>query len=156
MFGRESTSDPLLDYGKFAKELETNIARQQEYLNKFRNVQQQQEQPNYKDYYLDLEQSYEGLNADDVNNMLQDAEFATLNNTLTNMINQETLKLVRVNLNKNQEAVNIINAMVKKVNEYKSSKAQITDNMMREMNDYLTNYSDISFKQYKELKQQGQ
>ena len=74
---------------------------------------------------------------------------------VSGFIQNEMMKLVRVNLNKNNDAINVIKEMTNKVNQFKTHKAQVNDNMMKEMNDYLTNYSDISFKEYKQLKAQG-
>lgn len=106
----------------------------------------------YKDHYLTLEESYVGLTEQDMMTLLNDENFSMLNRQLNGFVESEMMKVIRVNLNKNVEAVKVMNNMVDIVNSYKKRKTDENERIMDEMKDYMANFSDLTFTQYKELK----
>lgn len=126
---------------------ESGIEERRRYNEMLRNV----EKP-YKDHYLTLEEAYSGLTEQDLCSLMNDDTFVNLNKRLNALVESEMLKVIRVNLNKNEEAQKTIENMVNIVNDYKKRKNDENERIMDEMKDYMTHYSDMTFNEYKNMK----
>lgn len=81
-------------------------------------------------------------------------EFITLNNYIKQSIQIELMKGVKERINSNPEVVNRINRMKEIINEAKSIQENEDRRSLNELNDYIKNYSDMTFNEYKQLKSQ--
>lgn len=84
--------------------------------------------------------------------LLKDAEYVELNNAIQQYIQEELMKTVRWKINSNPEAVQKIDrlkALIQNtIKEYESEERR----NMQELNDYIKNYSNITFDEYKKIK----
>jgi hypothetical protein len=79
-------------------------------------------------------------------------EFVTLNNYIQQSIQSEIMKSVKTKLNSNPEFVSRVNKMKDIINEAQQQKDQESKRNLDELTDYIQNYSDMTFNEYKQLK----
>lgn len=103
----------------------------------------QQNQP--MDYYKNLENELQSLSNDEINELLNFKPYIESNNALSILVQAEVLNLVRGKINGNPE---VINNVINSIKEFKNIKKKEEDNFK----DYIKNYSELSYKEYLELK----
>lgn len=103
----------------------------------------QQNQP--MDYYKNLENELQSLSNDEINELLNFKPYIESNNALSILVQAEVLNLVRGKINSNPE---VINNVIGSIKEFKNIKKKEEDNFK----DYIKNYSELSYKEYLELK----
>lgn len=103
----------------------------------------QQNQP--MDYYKNLENELQSLSNDEINELLNFKPYIESNNALSMLVQAEVLNLVRGKINSNPE---VINNVINSIKEFKNIKKKEEDNFK----DYIKNYSELSYKEYLELK----
>lgn len=103
----------------------------------------QQNQP--MDYYKNLENELQSLSNDEINELLNFKPYIESNNALSIFVQAEVLNLVRGKINGNPE---VINNVINSIKEFKNIKKKEEDNFK----DYIKNYSELSYKEYLELK----
>lgn len=103
----------------------------------------QQNQP--MDYYKNLENELQSLSNDEINELLNFKPYIESNNALSILVQAEVLNLVRGKINSNPE---VINNVIGSIKEFKNIKKKEEDNFK----DYIRNYSELSYKEYLELK----
>lgn len=103
----------------------------------------QQNQP--MDYYKNLENELQSLSNDEINELLNFKPYIESNNALSIFVQAEVLNLVRGKINSNPE---VINNVINSIKEFKNIKKKEEDNFK----DYIKNYSELSYKEYLELK----
>lgn len=81
-----------------------------------------------------------------------DPEFIQLNAWIQQAIQSEIMRSIKPRLNSNPEVVNKINRAKDIIQELKSAQEAEDRKSMSELNDYITNYSDMTFNEYKQLK----
>ena len=79
-------------------------------------------------------------------------EFAMLNNEIQEMIQEEIMRSVRWKINSNPEAISKIDTMKKMIKTTQKEQQIEEKKSMMELNDYITNYSSMSFDEYKRIK----
>lgn len=79
-------------------------------------------------------------------------EFAQINTWIQQMIQQEIMKGVKAKLNSNPEVVSKINRAKDIIREIKIAQENEDRKSLNELNDYITNYSDMTFNEYKQFK----
>lgn len=100
----------------------------------------------------ELDSTLKKLNPEAAKYLENDPEFMDLSNSLKGAIQAEMVLLVKQQINANPETVKNIEqqlAIIKKV-EAKTTEEERKN--MAELNDYLKNYSNITFDEYKKLK----
>ena len=100
----------------------------------------------------ELDSTLKKLNPEAAKSLENDPEFMDLSNSLRGAIQAEMILLVKQQINANPETVKNIEqqlAIIKKV-EAKTTEEERKN--MAELNDYLKNYSNITFDEYKKLK----
>jgi hypothetical protein len=68
------------------------------------------------------------------------------------MIQEEMMRGVRMKINSNPEAINKMNRLKELIATAKKSKNEEDRKVMADINDYIKNYSDLTFDEYKQLK----
>ena len=113
-----------------------------ENLSMFQQFMQQQQQV---DHYAQLEKELQSMSDSDVAGLSNFKPYNEANNALAILVQGELLKLVRSEINKKPE---LINNVISAIKQFKSLKQKEQDDFQ----DYIKNYSDITYKEYKELK----
>lgn len=161
-----SGSDPLL-YNTMASNIQRQLppemdVRQQldNALAQYQQAQQnllskqmnQQNEKDNKDHLGELDEMIRELDGEVLARLNNNEEFVTLNAEIQQMIQNEIMKSVRWKINSNTEAVAKIDILKKAIkNAQKEQQVEEKRNLM-ELNDYIANYSSMSFDEYKRIK----
>lgn len=97
------------------------------------------------DTYAQLEKELHSMSDADVAGLSNFKPYNEANNALAILVQGELLKLVRSEINKKPE---VINNVISAIKEFKSIKQKEQDDFQ----DYIKNFSDLTYKEYKELK----
>lgn len=105
------------------------------------------------DYLGELDDLMSNLDSDDIEILNNDIEFVQLNTLIQQAIQSEIVKSIKWKINNNQENINNINKLKSIIKNVKSEKDKEQKRNMNELNDYIQNYSDMTFNEYKKIKQ---
>lgn len=152
--------DPLLFKSTYSSPYESNANDQQlrqqlnDALIQYQALQQKQNmsQVQSKDYLGELDISLKNLNESTVEFLNSDEEYKKLSADLQSLIQQEIINSVKWKINNNATAIKNIqrqNEIIAQVN--KTVEAEERKNLS-ELNDYVKNYSNITFDEYKRIK----
>lgn len=115
-------------------------------------MQQQQQQQTVSDWVGDLDKAMKELDSNTIELLNNDIEFSTLNNQLQALVQKEIMSLVKYRINSNNGAVeNIKRQMDIMRNTTQKVKDEEKQNF-NDLNDYLKNYSHLTFDEYRKLK----
>lgn len=134
---------------------ENDIKRQLDnVMQQYQQLQQskQVETPQSKDWIGDFDNTLKGLDADVANALMEDQEFVQLNTVLQNDIQNEIMLSIKWKLNGKQDTVHRIKRMLDIIDNYNRDKANNDKKNIAELTDYIQNYSDMTFNDYKKLK----
>lgn len=152
------SSDPLLYSGPTLPSQQTNefdIKRQLDNLMiQYQNLQQAPpHKPEYiHDHIGELDDIIAKLDEDMMKELNNNNEFVVLNNYIQQSIQSEVMKSVKVKLNSNPEFVSRVNKMKEIIAGAQQQKDQESKRNLDELTDYIQNYSDMTFNEYKQLK----
>lgn len=113
---------------------------------------QQQSNNTVKDWVGELDIKMKELDTSTADLLVRDKEFSDLHTDLQSLIQSELINLVRTKINTNPSAVENIK---KQMEIMKTSSQKIKEEEkqnMNELNDYIKNYSNLTFDEYKKLK----
>lgn len=79
-------------------------------------------------------------------------EFVQINGWIQQMIQMEIMKSVKHTLNTNPEVISKISRAKDIIREIKITQETEDRKSLNELNDYITNYSDMTFNEYKQFK----
>jgi hypothetical protein len=134
---------------------ENDIKRQLDnVMQQYQQLQQskQVESPQSKDWVGDFDNTLKGLDVDVANALMEDQEFVQLNAVLQNDIQNEIMLSIKWKLNGKQDTVHRIKRMLNIIDNYNRDKANNDKKNIAELTDYIQNYSDMTFNDYKKLK----
>lgn len=161
-----SGSDPLL-YSSLTSPQQRNMppdmdVRQQldNALAQYQQAQQNlltKQQPQYtekekRDYLGELDEIVKELDGEVMERLQSNSEFVTLNADIQQMIQDEIMKSVRWKINSNPDAINKIETLKRTIKTAQKEQQVEEKKSMMELNDYITNYSSMSFDEYKRIK----
>lgn len=113
---------------------------------------QQQQNMSPKDWLGDLDNTMKGLDNETVELLNQNNDFTYLHTQLQALIQNELMLLVKYKINANEGAIdnikkqlNIMQSMSKQVKEQEKQN-------FNDLNDYMKNYSHLTFDEYRRLK----
>lgn len=114
--------------------------------------QQNQSNNNIKDWIGELDNKMKELDTTTADVLIKDKEFSELHNDLQSLIQSELINLVRTKINTNQNAIDNIKRQMEimKISSQKIKEEEKQN--MSELNDYIKNYSNLTFDEYKKLK----
>lgn len=126
----------------------------------YQNVQQQlqqQQQPQQNnqqsiDYLGELDNLTKGIDVDVAERLNADADYLRINAELQLLIQEEMLRNVKWRINSNPEAISRMNRLKEMILTVNKEKSDEERKNMVELNDYIKNYSDLTFDEYKRLK----
>lgn len=150
-------NDPLLfnnqqaDYRqlyeqKLLKEREIFDKHYEEYMKSIQTI------PKQEDKLAELNDTMNGLSIEIKNELQQNKEFVELHQTLQEYVQAELVQLVKKNVNGNADMVGNINKQIQIINQLSEKIKDQDRKNMAQINDYLQNYSDMTFDEYKKLK----
>lgn len=112
--------------------------------------QQPKAQP--KDYLGEIDKLVANLNEDVALALTSDVEYLKINEDLQKMIQEEMMRSIKWKINSNPEAINKMERLKDLINSAQKSKVDEDRKIMADINDYIKNYSDLTFEEYKQLK----
>lgn len=124
----------------------------------YQNLQQNQSKPTPEhnksiDYLGELDTLISELDENETNILNQNTEFIQLNNYINQSIQAEIVNSIKWRINSDQEKIDKIIRLKTIINEVKKEKEIEQKKNMSELNDYIQNYSDMTFNEYKKIKQ---
>jgi hypothetical protein len=124
-------------------------------LNQYQILNQTQNTPNKtqtRDYLGEIDEMVSKLDKDMVLTLSSDVEYLKINEDLQKMIQEEILKSIKWKINSNPEAINKIERLKELITSAQKAKDNEDKKIMADINDYINNYSDLTFDEYKQLK----
>lgn len=150
--------DPLLFQSIIPRQTnnyqENNDLRQQydAVITQYQALQQKIPQQPVKDYLGELDTLTREMDPDIVEKLSNDVEYTKINSELQYLIQEEMLRSVKWKINNNPEAISRIDKMKEIINIAKKEKNDENNRNLMELNDYIKNFSDLTFDEYKQLK----
>ena len=131
--------DPLLHNGIY----ENNIPQ---------SLLLQQVQPQLKDNIGELDEALKSLSPASLERITKNQRFTELNADFQTIVQQELLSLVRNKLNMNPKIQNNVKEQLDIIGETKRNIEKEKEESINEMNDYMNNYSHLTFDEYRRMK----
>ena len=113
----------------------------------------QPEQPMLRDWIGELDRQMKGLDETTADRLNQDASFTELNASLQMTIQNELMNLVRSRLNIQPDVIDNVKKQMEIIKRTSLKTKEDEKKSMSELNDYMKNYSHLSFDEYRKLKQ---
>lgn len=139
--------DPI----ELKKQLDVVMAQYQQ-LQQNKNEQLQQPSQSPVDYLGELDNILSNLNETDIQVLNQDQEFIQLNSSIQQAVQLEIVNSIKWKLNSNPEISNKVDRIKNIINNVKKEREVEERRNMNELNDYIQNYSDMTFNEYKKIK----
>lgn len=105
-----------------------------------------------KDYLGEFDNLLKSLDKETIDLLQNNNDFVALNNKIQQRVQNEIMNIVKWNINSDN---NIINDITNICSLIENTKKKIEDDNKRnlsDINDYIKNYPDITFNEYKQLK----
>lgn len=139
--------NPQMEYD-MKKQLDDAITQYQA----MTQVQQNTSKIQVKDYLGEIDDMVKELDEEVVLTLNSDIEYLKLNEDLQRMIQEEMMRNVKMKINSNQDAINKMERLKDLIINAKKKKSEDDRKIMADINDYIKNYSDLTFEEYKQLK----
>lgn len=136
-------NDPLLYSSKTSQDYPPQIPME---------YYRMREQIPVKDYLGDLDKELKSLDQQILESLNENSKFVQLNQSLQATVQDEMLSLVRNKLNVNPGVVDNIKQQLDIINETRNRTKEVERQNMYELNDYMQNYSHLTFDEYRKLK----
>ena len=117
-----------------------------------KELHQQNNIPQQKDWIGELDKTMKNLETSTVEQLNNNQEFLTLNTELQTMIQSEIMSLVKLKLNTQQNVVDNIKKQMDIIDNVNKEIKKVEKQNLNELNDYIQNYSNLTFDEYKKLK----
>lgn len=130
--------------------LDNALAQYQEMQKHYNEKQNQRTQ--VKDSLGELDELTKDLDENVILKLQNSVEYNQLNNEIQSLIQAELMNSVKWKINENPTAINKIDKMKDLIKDIKKEVALEEKKSMMELNDYLKNFSDMTFDDYKKLK----
>ena len=111
-----------------------------------------QPEPQTEDYVGALDEMVRTLDPAVIESLNTNQEFIQINNWIQQTIQIELMKSIKQSLNTNQEVISKVNRAKDIIREVKINQETEDRRSLNELNDYITNYSDMTFNEYKQFK----
>lgn len=150
-------SDPLLYSSPVIRPdyiSEPDIKRQLDALSQqYQQLQQSKsaEVPQH-DWLGEFDKTLKELEPELVETISSDQEFVQLNTLIQQDIQSEIMNTIKWRLNVNSNVTQRIKRLMDIITYYKQNKVNEDKKNISELNDYIQNYSDMTFNEYKKMK----
>lgn len=152
------STDPLLYGSTIPKQeyvSEPDIKRQLDIITQqYQQLQQSKasETPQH-DWIGDFDKTLKELEPELVETISMDQEFVQLNALVQQDIQTEIMSSIKWRLNGNSNVVQRVKRLMDIITYYKQNKVNEDKKNISELNDYIQNYSDMTFNEYKKMKE---
>lgn len=150
----QNLSSPLNRPGQgeydMKQQLDNAIAQYQSMQQSFNGKQS----PQGKDHLGELDELMKELDDSVAEKLKTNQEFITLNAQVQEMIQAEIMRSVKWKINSNPDAIAKIDSLKGMIKTATKEQTAEEKRNMLELNDYLNNYSSMSFDDYKRIKTQ--
>lgn len=150
----QNLSSPLNRPGQgeydMKQQLDNAIAQYQSMQQSFNGKQS----PQGKDHLGELDELMKELDDSVAEKLKTNQEFITLNAQVQEMIQTEIMRSVKWKINSNPDAIAKIDSLKGMIKTATKEQTAEEKRNMLELNDYLNNYSSMSFDDYKRIKTQ--
>lgn len=113
---------------------------------------QQNHNNGMKDWLGDLDVKMKSLDTSTIELLSKDVEFSDLSSQLQSLIQSEIMSLVKSKINSNMSAVDNIKRQMDIMESSINKVKQDEKDNLNELNDYIKNYSHLTFDEYKKIK----
>ena len=117
-----------------------------------KEMQQQNNIVQQKDWIGELDKAMKNLDTSTAEMLNSNQEFVALNGQLQGMIQSEIMSLVKIKLNNIPNATENIKKQLEIIDNAEKQIKKLEKQNMAELNDYMQNYSNLTFDEYKKLK----
>jgi len=114
-------------------------------MQEFMNAQQ-------KDWVYELDSLVKTLDEATIFELNSSSEYNELSASLQHHIQEEIVAMVKTKLNSNHEVVDNIRKQLEIIKKVKESTQNAQRKNLADLNDYMTNYSHLTFDEYRSLK----
>jgi hypothetical protein len=87
-----------------------------------------------------------------ISTLSNDVEYVKLNDDLQKMVQEEMMRTVRWKINSNPDAITKMERLKELIQNAQKIKHEEDRKVMADINDYIKNYSELTFEEYKQLK----
>lgn len=108
--------------------------------------------PQTKDHLGEIDEMVRTLDEDVALSLSSDLEYLKLNDELQKMVQEEMMKSIKWKINSNPDAIAKMDRLKDMINNAKKEKVNEERKVMADINDYIKNFSDLTFDEYKQLK----
>jgi hypothetical protein len=105
-----------------------------------------------KDYLAEIDNMVKDLDEDVIKVLTSDPEYVHINDELQKMIQEEMMRNIKWKINTNPEAITKMDKLKELISNAKRTKSEEDKKVMADINEYIRNYSDLTFEEYKQLK----
>lgn len=148
-------NDPLLFQTPYSRgmESEEDIKRQfTDFMTKYNSRQSQQQS---RDYVGELEDAVKTITSTSSDSLSANEEYNDLRASLSEMIQYELMQTIRWKINSNASAVKNIERQLELIRESNRASDNEQRRNLTEINDYIKNYSNMTFDEYRRMKESG-
>jgi prefoldin subunit 5 len=133
---------------------ETDIKRQLDsVMQQYQQLQQAKgNEQSTKDWIGEFDNALKSLDPNIANALMEDQEFVQLNAIVQQDIQNEIMMSIKWKLNSKQDTVHRVKRLIDIIDNYNRDKANEDKKNIAELTDYIQNYSDMTFNEYKKLK----
>lgn len=117
-----------------------------------KDMQQQNSIPQQKDWIGELDKVMKNLDTSTADMLNSNQEFVALNGQLQGMIQSEIMSLVKIKLNNVSNVTENVKKQLEIIDDTERQIKKVEKQNMAELNDYMQNYSNLTFDEYKKLK----
>jgi hypothetical protein len=116
-------------------------------------MEMQQQKSNDRDWLGDLDSKMKELDKSAIDMLGGNTEFSELNAKLQSFVQSEIMGIVKIKLNSSQDVINNIKRQIEIINDTNQKVKEKERQNIEEIHDYMKNYSNMTFDDYKKLKQ---
>lgn len=149
------SQDPLLYQSPFSHQFvdeETPSKKYEDAYNRYKYLQNNNPMNLQKDYIGEFTKMNNGLSGSVLAKVASNDEFNKLYGELNMLIQSEILESIKWKINANPSAVSCIEKLMGIMNTSSKSVEEEQMNSLNELNDYVKNYSNMTFDDYKQMK----
>ena len=146
--------DPLLHQTMFQSSNMNgnNLSDTYAQMYKHQLMMEMQQQNQVRDWVGELDNTLKQLDSSTVELLNNDSDFTVLNSKLQTLIQNEIMLLVKPKINSNNDAIDNIKRQIDIIIKMNQKVKDEEKQNMNDLNDYLKNYSHLTFDEYRRLK----
>lgn len=122
-------------------------------MQQYQQLQQTKQGEPTKDWIGEFDTALKNLDPSVASALMEDQEFAQLNAIVQQDIQNEIMMSIKWKLNGKQDTVHRVKRLIDIIDNYNRDKANEDKKNIAELTDYIQNYSDMTFNDYKKLKE---